>query len=104
MADAPNRLMPQSRPPARPEPPAPKPLHNELWSIRSLAQQHLGTLRLSTKPLVLEAHEARLLLGTLVSLITSGQPKIEDMKTAANTGLLKAMKATTDKLAAPEDE
>jgi hypothetical protein len=103
MAEPVNRLMSQGRKVEPPPMPAPKPIHNELWSVRSLANQKLAEARSGNAPVFLEAAEARLLLGTLVSLIGNGQAKIEEMQTAAKTGLLQAMKATTDRLSPAEE-
>jgi len=101
----PNRLMSQPKAaPAKPILPAPKPLHNELWSVRSLAQTHLDAIGNSNKPILLQAQEARLLLRTLISLIVGGQHKIEEAKTAAKTGMLQAMKGVTDRLTATPEE
>lgn len=101
-APTPNRLTPnlgKSAPQAAQRvPPQPKPLHNELWSVRALAQQHLQSVAYGDRPLTIEAGEARLLLSTLVALIADGQPRIADMKTAAQAAVQKAMDEAHNKL------
>lgn len=92
----PNKLMSQAKPPAKLELKAPKPLHNELWTIRSLAQQHLAGIGKSDQTIVLTAQEVRLLLGTLVSLIKGEQPKIDEMQASAAAFVAKAMQESTD--------
>ena len=102
---APNRLMPQvNQPVAKPQPSAPKPLHNELWSVRSLAQQHLQSIRSGAGPLVLSSGEAKLLLETLIKLIGGQNTKLGEMQSAAETSVTKAMQGLTDKITkAPEE-
>lgn len=75
-------------PPPKPTVPDPKPLHNELWSIRSLAVETLNDL--GTAPQVtIEAQKARLLLEALISLIDG--PKKAQHQDQAQQGLLTAM-------------
>lgn len=88
----------------KPQPPKtllnPKPLENQLWSVRAAARQKLDEL--SSAPSVsLNRAEAKLLLGTLISLIEGGGKA--ELQETAQQGLLTAMSGVVKRAAQTEE-